>query len=366
MKVLSLVNGASSTSFEFELSEKIHKNTDAHVEIASFYLDSTSEADSSISNSELKIHTIGAKSRFDLRGYRKLRNMIDEFDILHTHFNFVGSVARSFCVGKNINVVNTEHADHRYYSTLQNIVNLVTYPKVDYMIYNSQSTQESLHKYELPFLYGTESRIIHNGIDFDRIRKGQKINNCIQFPDGDKIVTASRLVSVKNIETIIKAMNRVLAQKHDSSLIIIGDGPQKEYLKEVAKKNGIEDSVIFLGHLEREMVYNVVSQCDIFVVSSLYEGFCNAAVEAMGCRLPVVASDIDVLKEVIGEDGRFANPNDSDEFASELISLLENKKERIKLANKAQRHAKSKFGIETCVEKYYRIYDELTKKRPPS
>ena len=360
MKVLSFVNGASSTSFEFEISERIHQLTDAHVEVASFYLNSIEDTDPDIANSELKTHTFGSSSRFSVNGYCKLRKLINEFDILHTHFNFVGSMGRVASLGKEITIVNTEHNDHNYFTHTQNLTNALSYPLVDVMVFNSNSTRKSLQKYELPLLRSTRCETIYNGINLNLIRTAQDREDTPDLPNGLKIITAAVIDEQKNLTTLVKAMKDVLNDIPDANLIIIGDGPKKETLEQMVKDMKIEDSVLFLGYLpKREQVYATMQMCDIFAVPSYYEGFCNAAVEAMCCGLPVVASDIDVLNEVVGEGGRFADPHNYHDVSEKLLFLLNEEEVRRDVAKKAKARAERKFGIDRCAKEYYNLYSSI-------
>lgn len=359
MNVATFVNGATSTSFPVELSVKIDKVTEADVTIVSYYDSCLSDADPDVATLDMDFVPLGATSRFDLSAFRDLRKRLSKFDILHTHYNFAGSIGRLVATGTDTKIINTEHTDHSHLKHVQNVVNCPTYPMVDYMIFNSKSTYRSLRKYELPFLRGVECSVIHNGIDFDRLQSGQDRPDLPELPDGPKIVTAARLVEAKNIEILVRAMGPILAAIPEAELIIVGSGPQLEHLQETAEHAGVEDSVSFLGRLEREQVYGVLSNCTIFAVPSKYEGFCNAAVEAMGCGLPVVASDITVLREVIGDTGIFASPIAPEEFAEAIIQLLNDPRNRKIISEKSQNRANANFSIERTAKSYFKKYVDV-------
>ncbi len=360
MNVLSFVNGGTSTSFQVEISAKINEITDANVELASFYDFSLSDVDPDVREMNITIHPLGATSRLDLKAYRRLRSLLSDFDILHTHYNSVGSIGRLAAIGTDTKIINTEHNDHRHWSVAQNAINSFTYPLINIMVLNSQSTLDSLQWYEKPFLHWSESKIIHNGIDFDRIDMALERSDIPELPDGPKIITASTITDQKNLRTLVRAMESVLSDIPEAKLIIVGDGPKKDEVEGFAHQLGIENAVYFLGFLpEREQVYGTIEQCDVFVVPSIYEGFCNAAVEAMGCGLPIVASDISVLREVVGDTGIFADPNSHSEFADKIESLLSNFTHREKMSNQARIRSSSKFSIEKSAREYYELYKNL-------
>jgi glycosyltransferase involved in cell wall biosynthesis len=360
MKVLFFVTTATSTSIPVELAAKIDEMTNVDVSVASLYDESLQDVDPDVAAMNIEIYPFGASSRFDFGAYRQLRSLLCDFDILHTHHNFIGSIGRIAAAGTGVKVVNTEHNDHQHFSHLQNWVNCPTYSLADMVVANSKSTRNSFRYYERPLLSLTECGMIYNGIDFDRIDACIDQDNHPVLPEGKKVVTASVIDEQKNLMTLVDAMEQVLQPLPETKLVIIGDGPLKSRVEKRAKELSIDGSVTFLGYLpEREQVYSTISKCDIFAVPSLYEGFCNAAVEAMGCGLPLVASDINVLREVVGEGGRFADPHDSDEFADELQALLQNDTGRKELGNTAKDRAREMFPIERTVKEYCRIYQSV-------
>jgi glycosyltransferase involved in cell wall biosynthesis len=357
MKVLSFVNSGNSTSIPVEVAAKINDLTDVHVAIATFYDDSLEDIDPDVATLDVEFHTLGASSRFDIGAYRRLRDLLKEFDILHTNHNSVGSLGRLAAVGTGVQIVNTEHNNHKHFSHPQNLSNCPTYPLISRLICNSKSTRHSFRRYEKPFLALTDCTTIYNGVDFERIDASRERDDHPSLPAGKRIVTAATLSEQKNVLTLVTAMERVLDEVPEAELIVVGDGPLRERAERRAAELGVNGSTTFLGYLpEREQVYRTLWDCHMYAVPSWYEGFCNAAVEAMGCGLPVVASDINVLREVVGDGGRFAPPSDPDAFAGALIDLFRNDAERRELGRVAKRRARSQFSIERTVEKYVAVY----------
>jgi len=361
MKVLSFVNSGNSTSIPVEIAAKIHDLTDVHVAIASFYDDSMEDVDPDVAALDIEFHTLGASSRFDTGAYRRLRALLEEFDVLHTNHNAVGSLGRLAAVGTGVRIVNTEHNDHGHFSHLQNLSNCPTYPLISRLICNSDSTRHSFRPYEKPFLALTDCATVYNGVDFERIDASRERDDRPSLPEGKRIVTAATLSEQKNVLTLATAMRRVLDEVPEAELVVVGDGPLRERAERRAAELGVDDATTFLGYLpERDQVYGTLWECHVYAVPSWYEGFCNAAVEAMGCGLPVVASDIDVLREVVGDGGRFAPPSDPTAFADALIEVLRDDPERRELGRIAKRRARSRFSIERTVEEYAAVYRAVT------
>lgn len=354
ISVLAFVNTASSTSIPLEIAEAVHTETDASVTVASLYDDSTADLDPDVREFSVEIVPLGGDSRADLRAYRDLRRLLADADVLHTHHNSTGSLGRIAAVGTGVGVVDTEHNDHRHFSHLQNIVNCVTYPLTDAVVSNSESTRESFRAYERPFLLGSASRVIHNGIDFDRIAASGE--SAVTLPDGPCVASVGVMTDQKDQATLVQATARLVEHRPDVTLVLVGDGPKRESLERTARDLDVADDVLFTGYLSRrEDVYALLKQADVFAISSRYEGFCNAVVEAMGCGLPPVVSDIDVLREVVGGSGRFAPPGDADAFAEEIDRLLDDPEARSELAGAARERA-GRFPVERTAAAYYELY----------
>jgi glycosyltransferase involved in cell wall biosynthesis len=168
----------------------------------------------------------------------------------------------------------------------------------------------------------------------------------------------------KNQRAILEAAHQL---KQDSSLgdlhfIIAGSGPLAEELKAKAVQLQIEDNILFTGYLpEREHIYKLLHESDIFVTPSEYEGFCVAAVEAMACRLPVIASELDVFREVIGDHGSFVPSSNNTILANrikEYSNNLDNQSINERRDNLYER-AVTKFPIEKTAKKYHNLYVDL-------
>ncbi len=138
------------------------------------------------------------------------------------------------------------------------------------------------------------------------------------------IVAIGRLVRRKDYPTLFKAVRDL--NREDVDLILLGDGPERENLKALAASLGIGDRVHLKGFVSDEIKYQTLSNCDLFTLVSLHEGFGVVYLEAMYCGLPVIAADeggqTDLLKD--GETGRLVPIGDAGRLAQSLRDLLEN------------------------------------------
>ena len=182
------------------------------------------------------------------------------------------------------------------------------------------------HNYPLEVvLYGANSRIDSGSYPINRESLGIP-NECFV------IGTVARLSPQKDLFTLIRILEKLLEANEKSRLVIIGDGQQKEQLLDFASDLGVADKIYWLGR--RDSIRSHIRLFDVFVLTSLYEGFGLVLLEAMQSQVPVVASNNSAIPEVLGVDFpglcKTGEANDfvekihtieSDAFRKNLLSL---------------------------------------------
>jgi L-malate glycosyltransferase len=147
--------------------------------------------------------------------------------------------------------------------------------------------------------------------------------------DKDKfyLVSVGRLVERKGYKYLIKALSLLPKKIY---LNLIGDGPLESQLKNLAKKLKVEDRINFLGFIPEEKKFQYLADSDLYVLSSIHEGFGIVLQEAMQVGLPIVATNnggqIDLIKD--GVNGLMVNPKNSPELAKKIILFFKNNKIR--------------------------------------
>jgi len=172
-------------------------------------------------------------------------------------------------------------------SIIGKLWNRILYQKADAVVCVSRNMAEDLAK-----LYRIDSIKIFNvnsPYDIDELSKKSKEKAEGYSFDFPTIVTMGRLHKVKGYWHLIKSFSLVKKKYPNAKLVFIGDGEDREKLESLAKDMDIADSVIFTGFQKNPL--RILSKCDIFVMSSISEGFPNAMVEAMACGLPVISVD---------------------------------------------------------------------------
>ena len=120
-----------------------------------------------------------------------------------------------------------------------------------------------------------------------------------KYPQFDKIILmASRLTREKNVNLAIKAMHEIIKQKPKTGLIIVGSGSEEQKLKLKTKSYNLEASIIFEPWVSQEVLYSYYKTADLFLLTSMYEGYGMTLIEANVCECPVVSTDVGIAGEI--------------------------------------------------------------------
>ena len=226
----------------------------------------------------------------------------------------------------------------------------------DQIICNSNNTGKSLPR----IIANSKKNVIYNGVNFDQI--DNKINSN-QYNNYKFIIgTACRIIPQKDLDTLIKGFASFIStiDNKDVQLRLIGEGSERSRLEKMVETLGISDWVMFTGGVSRQEVYAEMQSFDVFVVSSRWEGFCNAMVEAAASGNPIVASNIEPLPEVIGKDNALFFPvGDEKALGEHLTRLFHNSELRQNLANKGKAYVRSKYSLKQSAENYLESYLKL-------
>lgn len=360
VRVLYVVGKLSPSSIPLEVAQHI-KDERVRLHVVEYY-----ESEYDIKCPRMAISHIGAQWRGDLRGVWKLLRCTFSYqpDVVHVHHTVSAFWATLFGRMIGAKVIRTEHSNTQFHTLGQRIPNTVSRALADLLICNSKNTYRSLSALQKRIVQD-RWQIVYNGIDVDRIHRAA--SGVPPFDGEEKTVTigsVGRLVDQKNYRRLIEAFAQVRAESsQETRLVIVGDGGKRTDLEQRADKLGVRDFVTFTGEIGRDKVYAALHSFDVFVMPSLSEGFCNAAVEAMAAGLPLACSDIPTLQEVAGEAPVYADPNDPSDLSAVLLQLLEEGKEGWRERGREARDwATKRYSVQRTAREYARAYHQVVAK----
>jgi glycosyltransferase involved in cell wall biosynthesis len=169
------------------------------------------------------------------------------------------------------------------------------------------------------------------------------------------------LVRRKDYPTLLRAVREL--DRDDTHLILLGDGPERDNLTDLAKSLGISDRVHLRGFVSDDLKYQILANSDVFTLISLHEGFGVVYLEAMFCGLPVIAADqggqVDILRD--GETGHLVPIGDAMAIAGGLRKILENPELARKMSDTNRRRFND-FSIANLAQRYTELFQKASKR----
>lgn len=179
--------------------------------------------------------------------------------------------------------------------------------------------------------------------------------------DGPLVVACGRLVAQKGFDDLLDAFAIVRSRIPDAKLWIVGEGPDRRALERRLQALSLQGSAHLLGF--RENPFRYMAKADVFVLSSLFEGFGNVIVEAMACGAPVVSTDCPFgPSEIIadGVNGILVPVREPAELAGGILKLLEDDRLRAKIADAGKARSQD-FAAERIAGQYGQVFEELAR-----
>ena len=183
--------------------------------------------------------------------------------------------------------------------------------------------------------------VVPNGVELPALPSREEAKKGFGFGDEPIVVSAGRFVPWKGFLALIEAFHAVQGKFPTARLVLAGDGPQVQELKESAKD--FERTVVFTGSLPKKELFALLRAADVFVLNTRYEGFSHQILEALAVGIPVVTTNIPGNTE-LAESGMTALTvewNDERAIADAIKQVLEDKKLAGRVAEGGKRHAAS-------------------------
>ena len=205
-----------------------------------------------------------------------------------------------------------------------------------------------------------EIEVIPNFVDTEIFKPGENLELRKKIaPKGEKIlIHVSNFRKVKRVQDVVKVFE-IVRKKIPSKLVFVGDGPERGDAENLCRQLNICDDVLFLG--KQDALHEILCSADVFILPSQIESFGLSALEAMSCGLPVIATNVGGLPEVVlhGETGYLTEIGNIERMASYVIELLEDKNKYREFSEKARERAEKFFDKDLIVPKYEMFYEKI-------
>ena len=292
-----------------------------------------------------------------------------KFDVIHAHDWLVTYAAKTLKNSYNIPIVATIHATEAgrnsgIHDEVQRYINdtewLLTYEASEVLVNSNYMKNELQRLFGLPF---EKINVVPNGINMTAFNGVERYFDFRRqyAADNEKIILfLGRLVYEKGVQHLIAAMPKILANYHDSKLIIAGKGGMLDELRQQVNYLNIGHKVYFTGYLDAKKVCKMYKAADISVFPSTYEPFGIVALEAMLAGVPTVVSDIGGLDEIVehrvnGMKSYAGNPNS---LADSILNLLYDPQLCANIVKQARIKVKNEYNWNKIAQDTYFIYQK--------
>jgi L-malate glycosyltransferase len=327
-------------------------------------LDRIGELGANLQGEGFSVYCKGRRSGIDMSVIPWLKQIIDaeRVDVVHAHQYtplFYSVPAASWA---RVRLIYTEHG--RFFpdrkSWKRTICNPLLALGVDHLVSISTATARAMSEFDnLP---KGRIKVIHNGVDFDRMRpafdREAKRRELGLEHSGPVLGTASRLNPIKNIPLMFRIFKRVLRQYPGATLVIAGDGPELGPLEELAASLAIADHVRFIGlRFDLPEVYPLF---DVFLLTSFTEGISVTLLEAMACGVAAVVTDVGGNCEVVveGETGYRVEIDQEDVLAQRVLYLLDHPEQARRFGDCARERVLTDFSFPKMFGAYLQLYGQ--------
>ncbi len=289
----------------------------------------------------------------------------ENLDIIHAHYAIPhaisGILTKQIIGDSRVKLVTTLHGTDITLIGMEPAFN----PIVKYSLENSDAIT-SVSKYLKDKTYQNfniekEISVVPNFIDTKLYKRNECKNVKKHLSSKDEIILMhiSNFRQVKRVPDTILILKEILDAGLPAKLVLIGDGPERNETERLARELNIIDNVKFLG--KQNAFIELLSCADIFLLPSQSESFGLSALEAMACGVPVVASNIGGIPEVVvhGETGYLAELGDTKRMAKYVIDLVTNSKKWQIFSDNSIKRAAKEFEISKIIPHYENIYNNL-------
>lgn len=305
-----------------------------------------------------KTYQVEMKSRIDLKAVKAIQNIIgaEKPDLIHLHSTRAGLLGTYAAKNTKIPIIYTEHLFADDYVPLSIFVHhaqIFFFKRLSKHITKVIAVSEAVKRYlvDKKIFPAGKIEVIYHGVKIDDMSRAE--NNTQKITVG----TIGNLNRLKGYRYLLESLRILKSENHtyDFQFEIVGPGTDEKKIKDFATKYNLDGGVKFYGEIEN--VHDLIKKWDIYVQPSLSESFGLAVAEAMSYGIPVIATRVGGLKELVSNDsGILVEPKNAHALSCAIMRLSHDQSLRKKLGQNAQRRIKKYFSFDDMIKKTEKMY----------
>lgn len=275
----------------------------------------------------------------------------ENISIIHTHHRMAAFYISFLCLYKQCKFINTSHNTFKNKRKLTQIA----YKHGSLIACGEMVKKNLVHDFGLPEMQVT---VIHNAVKaYDGNTALDPFIKKLRDQEYFVIGNIGRLSEQKGMKYFIKAIPDIIEKHPQARFIIVGSGEDEQSLKELAEKLNLNLYLSFLGY--RDNIQSLMSQLDLIVLSSLWEGLPLTPIEAYSVGKTIVATAVDGTTEIVRDsiDGFLIAPRNSKAIVEKVCYLIEKSEKRSEFEKKALERYKEEFSFDKLANSYINFYE---------
>jgi glycosyltransferase involved in cell wall biosynthesis len=359
-RVCHVVNSVGPTSIPATIAIKLQQFSDLEMGLLSWF-----EIEDFKGMGDIQIYAADSPQGMlgmDYSTFNDVRNIFKEYDIIHTHHPHSGSLSKIIASKLNRKLITTEHNQHIGYTRKGRLSNGLTNMLADNITSVSNSVVKSFQWWEKALVSSGRLHVIYNGVeDTPSIHhtNWSVYDHCNIDPEEYLIGISAMHTEQKGHAVLIKAVSKLIDEGNRINLVITGKGPLSKKLERLVLDQGVEDYVHFVGLIEREKLYKLLGELNLYSMPSHWEGFCVGVAQAMSVGTPCILSDIDVFREVYKNCALYHQKDDFQELASEIEFALSDENLLDHLSRCGKKLVTSRYSMSKMASQYRSLYKDM-------
>jgi len=285
---------------------------------------------------------------------RELRRA-PNFDIVHAHSHIyyatnIATMLRSITdtpLAVTCHGLHSQSIPHWLSRLHLRTIGWITYDQADIVFCYTPAERSELRRIGVQ----SDVEVVSNGIDVAQFSPSGEEYGRIAEASGPSILYVGRLTPGKSPKDALDVLDRLRLSCPDVTLFICGDGPLRDDLEANVEQRDLQKNVEFLGRLSYDVMPSVYRAADVFLLPSLAEGFPRTILEALACKIPVVATSLDQTESLLERTGYAVPHGNVEAFSSALEVLLTDPARRRKLGRRGREIVEEEYSWRTTVKK---------------